>query len=506
MRRSNPVPRAKPPNGAVLVPAGIGAVGLGVVAAEAPLVGLGLVGLAVLTMLPWGVQWVLLLFSSTVNRLGFDVAGATIRPSQVLLIPLAIRVFTMTRASLRPRWRLPEYTLIAFVGLQFATSYLNAQSRKESFFSAGLLMLGALAYFTTFESVVTRKRLIFAARIVLLTSVLSAAAALLALFAHSLFGTVFGVSGKSVPSAAGASAAVGLSQEHDILGSASGAAAVMFFLLRRESNPILSRRWATAGFVVCFIAMVTSLTRAAWIGFAIAMLAAVIFHRPRIRAGDRTLEAAMTMLAVALVGAGLFWLVRDLNTSSATTGYLGAIQGRSSDLLNISSGSGANRVLVAQTALQDWTRSPIIGLGTNSYGQRHTILIGRAGAPGYIGDLYLRTLYDSGIVGLALLLLFYGDLLWPRRFLKVSPGDLAPVARAFLFGMIVMAIGFAATDASFQIWAWIVLGMVRASWRMAEDQYLELTKPVRAPRRANGGRALPLVPAPAGPAPRMLPS
>lgn len=494
MKTSAKIRRSRPNDAAVLVPAGAAAAGLGVVSAEAPMVGVGLVGFGLLMMLPWGALWVLFLFSSTLNKLNYTVAGATVRPSQVLLIPLALRVFTLTRQSLRPRWRLPEWTIVAFIAVQFATSYLNAQNRKASIFSAGLLALGALAYLTTFTSLVNRKRLVFAARVVLIMSVFSAGVALLSLFAHSIFGTTFGVSRNAVHNAAGGAGAVGLSQEHDILGSFSGAAAITFYLLRREINPVLSRRWATAGFLVCFLAMITSLTRAAWVGFAVAFAAALIFHRGRLRAGDRTMESAMTMLAVAVIGLGCFWLFRDItNPSASQTGLVASVQARGAKLLNVTSGTGANRLTVAEIALKDWKREPVLGLGTNSYGQRHTILIGKAGSPGYIANLYVRTLYDSGIIGLGLLVLFYGSVLWPRKFLKVSPGDLAPVARAFLFGMLVMVIGFAATDASFQVWPWVMLGMVRGAVRLAEVQYRELAgvrgRPAR--RRLPGPPARP---------------
>src|SRR5215831_18146390 len=79
--------RSRRKDAAVLVPAGVAAAGLGVVTTEYPMVGLGMIGFGVLMMLPWAALWVLFLFSSTLNKLTYTVAGATVRPSQVLLIP-----------------------------------------------------------------------------------------------------------------------------------------------------------------------------------------------------------------------------------------------------------------------------------------------------------------------------------------------------------------------------------------------------------------------------------
>ena len=89
----------------------------------------------------------------------------------------------------------------------------------------------------------------------------------------------------------------------------------------------------------------------------------------------------------------------------------------------------------------------------------------------------MRSLYDGGIIGLLALLAFWGSIMWPKRAIRDSRGDLASVAWPFTFMVVMMSGAYVFTDASLQIWPWIVLGVAAAVRRLAVEQYEEMTAP-----------------------------
>jgi hypothetical protein len=446
----------------------VGAIGLGFATAQNPLVGVGVAALIVLFLIPWGAVFTLLVLSSVVTRFRFQVGPATVQLAHLVIIPLAVRTLLLTKRRYQVRWEWPEIVVLAFIGLQFVTSYLNAQNVKQSIFSAGLLGLGALAYLTTYSGLNTRARLLFGARVLLIAGTLSAVVALLAAVSHSLFGTAFGVGqGKA------AGAAFGLSHEHDIQGSIAGATAIAFLVLSREGNPLFRGWVCTILFAVNLAALLVSLTRSAWIGFSVAAIAMLLMRRPpRMGFGARMARVAFICL---MLGVGLTGILTQIATNGPASAA-NPIVSRGSELTNFSTGTGAHRLTEWQIAIAEaLPRSPLIGLGTNSYGQRNAALTsstqpGATPVPGYVGNLYVRTLYDSGLIGFGLLVAFYFFLLRPGGLLRRSEGDLAPVALAVVFGYWVIAIGFAATDASFTILPWIWLGVIRAAKAFADRQ------------------------------------
>jgi O-antigen ligase len=343
---------------------------------------------------------------------------------------------------------------------------------------AGLLALGAISYLTVYTGVCTRERLIFAAKVVLYAALLNATLGAVASLGHyathaSIFnpflsghlGTHRGVSG--LPR--------GLVVENNIYGSFTGAAGLAFFVLMRERNPVFSRRRASLAFWICMVGLVLSSTRGAWVGFIVAFVALLIFRRPHGRRRSPVAGVGIMAVLVAVLAAGALWYTAQPPTTPVDTTVTssGEISADAGTLLDFSSGTGASRLSEWKTALNDFRRSPLIGLGTNSYGQRHLAVNATEEnpLPGYLGNLYVRTLYDTGIIGFLFLAFFLLPVVRPRRALQTSRGDLAPIARAFLFGYLVLAVAFAATDASFQPWPWVFLGLARAAVALATRQH-----------------------------------
>ena len=87
-----------------------------------------------------------------------------------------------------------------------------------------------------------------------------------------------------------------------------------------------------------------------------------------------------------------------------------------------------------------------------------------------------------------LLLLFLGLVLWPRREIQNSPGDLAPIARALTFGGLTLAVAYGVTDSTLLVWPWIMFGLIRAATWLAVRQARDLRGSARSGLdRRNGG-------------------
>jgi len=272
----------------------------------------------------------------------------------------------------------------------------------------------------------------------------------------------------------------GLAYEHDILGSFSASVALVFLILSRERNPIFTRRMCLFGFVLSVIPMLGSLSRGAWISFTFAFLLMFVFRRRFHQRPMRMGTVAFMVFGLAALGVAGFVV-----TSSSSSDIAGnSIVQQVGTLVHPQTSSTAvDRFSEWRIALDQFKLSPIFGLGTNSYGQRnlppHVSQNAAATSPtgtkqAYLGNLYIRTLYDSGLTGLLLLLVFIIGVVWPGRDLRRSGGDLAPVAWAFVGGYLVLAVAFNFTDASFQVWPWLVLGVARVATVQATRQYWEI--------------------------------
>jgi hypothetical protein len=488
---------------AYLLPVGLAAGAAGVAAAENPLVGAGIGSLAFLTYLPWLGLFVALTAASIANRWGIDAGGITLRIAQAILLPFAARSFLLTNPRLRPRWKLAEWVLVVFIGLQFLTSYFNAVHFKLSFSVGVIEGAGAVTFLIVFLSVCTPDRLRKAARVFLAAGAIGAGVGVLALMAYLAARTSVGIDFRYKPVLGGAPAVKGLAYEHDLFGSTCAAISMVFFVLMREGSTLFSRKWTSRYFTIAVLGMIVSQARGAWLGFGAVFVLYFVFRRRRgIKRVPRMVRTAMTLVLVSLVGLGFFYTANSRSENSVpspVTQVAATTLVKLGDIANLNSGTGAGRLRRWSGAIhQTLDMSPLIGLGTNSYGQRNTHPSPYTypyEAPGYLESLYVRTFYDSGMAGLLLMGLFLALVLWPRKELQTSPGDLAPTARGLVFGGLVLAAAYLVTDSTLLIWPWILFGLIRAAQSLAVRQARELRMvgngSMEAPAMANGHSATP---------------
>ncbi|HJP66047.1 MAG TPA: O-antigen ligase family protein, partial [Actinomycetota bacterium] len=416
-------------------------------------------------------------------------SGYSFSPAHLILIPFAIRAYIATQPELRNKWRTPEWLLVCFAIIQPFITFRNAPSFKDSLGALGLTALGILAYLAVYMAVCTPRRLKATARILLWLVLFNATFGVLAMLAHIMIHTNIGISTTSRYG----NGVFGLSFEHDIFASTSAVGAIAFYVLWRERNPIFSPRISGIAFWICSAAMFVGLARGAWLGFGLAFLAVMIVPRT-IRQRIAGVERVGIMLILAvLLGVGAAYVI---GSSDQLTSAFDSVQTKMGDLVNINTATGVARLGETNQVLDDWKTHKLFGLGTGSYNQLHPLL----NQTNYIGDIYLRALYETGLLGVTFLIGFLVWLFWPNKALLFNVGDLGPIARALTFGGAVLTVAYAATDATLLIWPWILFALVRAARVHNDREYDER----RAAAKVMVGPTAPLEPvAPA--APPMLP-
>jgi hypothetical protein len=124
------------------------------------------------------------------------------------------------------------------------------------------------------------------------------------------------------------------------------------------------------------------------------------------------------------------------------------------------------RLVRLRQSFGDLPASPWIGLGANSFGQRHanpTLSF----IPDYLGMLPFTVLYDAGLIGFAGYLVFFGSI-----GLTLLRWRLNPISSAFAASLAIMLISYVMTDALRFASNWIVIGAalgLACRWRPGES-------------------------------------
>jgi hypothetical protein len=457
-----------------LVSGGIAGLAGGYLAGVSPLIAAGACVMIVLFLLPWNALFSLLSFFSIaqsaktgtgggVSLNGIVVAGLNFRPAMAVLGVFTVRTLLVRDA--RNRWKLPEIMLIGYALVLLLSSLTRSPNLRTSLPTVGDIWFGVTAYLIVFWAIGTAERLRVAARIFLIVILLNAVYGILAAVGHLVAHTHFGISTQS----AYGPGVFGLSYEHDIFASTCGAGAVMFYALWREPNEFFSERFSGFAFLACTLAMFLGLARAAWIGFGVSMLLLIVLTRRSLPARARIGRTGAILLTVTFGGILLAYILLATPTGSATnnSSVVAGIKAKVGQLFNVNSGTGHARVSETRTALADVKGSPLIGLGANTYGIHHPLAKTKNN---YIGNVWLRALYETGIIGLGLLFGAIALILWPNRTLTSSRLPIAPLARALTFGWIVLAFAYLCTDDTLYMWPWILLALARAARVIAQRE------------------------------------
>jgi O-Antigen ligase len=290
-------------------------------------------------------------------------------------------------------------------------------------------------------------------------------AALIALVTGLVFGTSWG--GYAIQDGIAVFRAYGLAWEPNIFGSG------LAILLPVALDRFLDRRRLIdlSGCALLALGVGMSLTRAVWIALLIGLVAYAVL-RVMTSSGSVPIRRATGLMAAGTLSMGILLgigltiaatgpsdpLVAQLSqpsllgappspTVSATTSVSVNPPLDLTDDMTLSF-----RLERVRRALEDLRASPVVGMGANSYGQRH--LHPGEDQPDYLAVFPITVLYDTGIVGLGGLGLF-AALFVRMMWRSAQRRDSAP----FLASFIVMAIAYVSTDALRFSQSWILMGV-----------------------------------------------
>jgi O-antigen ligase len=127
-------------------------------------------------------------------------------------------------------------------------------------------------------------------------------------------------------------------------------------------------------------------------------------------------------------------------------------------------------------AIADLRQSPLIGLGANSFGQRHTDI--SQNAPDHLAILALAALYESGVLGAAGLGIGFALVLWAFFRATRRRSDRGMIA-AYAGALASLLVAYEATNALNFALIWLIAGAGLAAASEPQDAVEGLTAPLR---------------------------
>jgi len=211
--------------------------------------------------------------------------------------------------------------------------------------------------------------------------------------------------------------------------------------------------------VVSMLVSMVSLSRAVMLAFPIVALIVVWIALKRGRLQMRTLVPFAAALAILLM------IVSPL--------ILGFVRERFStiDLSEISSyNTTASRIIQMAVAVEDVQSHPVLGTGTASFqllfdwDDYVPSMKADKDAGAWVGNTPLRILHDTGVVGLAIFIMFIGSLAFAaRRAIRLAEPQTAAILISLQIGLLLYAITFQSTEASLLAFTWVHVGCLAAT-------------------------------------------
>lgn len=375
---------------------------------------------------------VVLLILSWANSITVALGPANLRIEIFALVLASVAALLDPRGVRKLGWFsvLIGAVAVAWLAASAFASATAAEEPARSYYMLGMLVAGVGTYF------LVSSRVSDPARVVRIGT-----AALAVLCGACLLLLVTGLAGPPllIPPQGGALWRVrGLALEANLMGTiCAGWLAVMYYWRRR-----LGRAHVVSAAIIALAAVLTN-TRATWICLAVLGIALALTYRKH--------AVALLPLVLAIVIAA----IAALPSNSEQESLLWKV----SNIFTANDGTGLYRIRTWDIAFHDLNNSAngwLTGLGVNSYPQRHPIDITNV-TEGYVGNVWVSTIYDSGIIGL---ILFASTLvlMWLR-----SPDRLGALP---LFAT--LAISFTFTNGFWMLFPWIYLALVSVESRVSD--------------------------------------
>jgi O-antigen ligase/polysaccharide polymerase Wzy-like membrane protein len=420
-----------------------------------PFVAVALLALVVLLIRwPYGAL-VLLMAAAAVPRYQLSISSWNAKPEHLTAaacgLILLVRIWHGDQ-----NWRKLEkadFLLLSLLVLGFFSSYVASPDRAATLRWSLLLTLATATFFLVSQMVDTREHLEKAMTILLVVGAAEALFGILCFLCYLLFGTELGVSFffylDFIPGIHGSQ------WEPNIFGSYCACFAVMFLFYYLAGGR--KGGWYLSGLLVTSVGVLLSLARQGWACLIIVGAMVLLYNQRRTRIQwKRLVPVAVGVLATLLIGVSL---MRDL-PQRLTTLAIGQVSDDPTVL---------HRLKYLALAMEDIREHPMVGLGSSSFQLLYQDEDDLGAAPAWLGNLFLRVIHDTGIVGMIVFgwfLIELGRGAW--RVLGSSVrSQVSTAVGALSAGGLVMLIAYQLTDASNLAFTWIHFGILAAAVRIA---------------------------------------
>jgi hypothetical protein len=439
---------------------------------------------------------VVLVITTAANRYTLEIGPATVRLEHIALAGLLVAwgiKFARGRSKFhlnKSDLLLPVYLLVAFVA-----SYFNAPSFFDSL--KFLVLMGiALAIYFVIQVAVTGEpefrlgvRLLFYSGAVI--SSLGIVAWLLYPVGLNLGITLYRVQSGPADVAVPCTFSPHLTLiEPNILGGYLAATGLLGLYRYLEGG--VPRYWLLLSLTVFPMAVGLSLTRSAWMAYMVGLVLLVLFSKTRKLAFIYSLGSMGLLLASLLIAANYQLGCRLLlpenpnepvqvvlaQEESSVPGQTGVtthpvpINGPAGEKTGsrlLTSDSVGWRLDTFQNAFNDWLENPLPGNGANSYAQKYTTT---SNSPGWIGNMLLMALHDTGLIGLTLLSGWF--ILLGRETFRALKTSALDRSRGWLGALclcvVALLVAYQFTTAFWLGYSWVILGLLRAGIRLNRRQ------------------------------------
>jgi O-antigen ligase len=421
------------------------------------------VSVSVATRWPLGAILVLIVGSAT-PRFAVTVFSLHIRPEHlaIAVVTLALCVqFLKSNICSALNLQTYDYFLLAYIVMNFCTSALASPEPHKTLRWALLNAVVISPYFLLRLLIRNARQLYKSAQMLLWVGAAEAAYGVICFLSNRAFKTSFGVSAEQYGFMPGTH---GSQYEANLFGSYTACCAIMFlacFLLSHES-----RKKFGIGFLVALVGALISLARSVLLALPVAILFVVWVALKR---GQLQIRKLFPLAA----GAGLLLLAISplvMNFASERVSTIDISQPSTDD-------TTMTRLIQTAAALEDVRTHPIMGTGTASFQLLFNwddYLPGMGADTdqgGWIGNSPLRILHDTGIVGLAVFVMFLATLASAtRKAIRIAPRDTRTVLAALAAGLLLYAITFQATEATILAFTWVHVGLLGAAAQISQTR------------------------------------
>jgi O-antigen ligase len=393
----------------------------------------------------------LLIATTALNRYNFDLAGWNAKVENIVLV-LVLAAWASRIIPGRDRAQRLPFALVlgSFLVVNVLSSVLNSTDTYKSMRIVVRMALAVATFYVISSYVSDRGRLLGALRTLLIVGAAASAFGVVALVVWHLSGQDLGVQNNPI---SGAVSPTGTLWEGNIFGSYAAGIAVLSGALLLSRTRTFHRGLLSVVFALAMAALILSLARGAWVGFAAGSVLALLFLR-RVRPHVALLVVGVVAVGLALIlRSGLGGVPQEVSARFATLPTIRADVNTVSRLGNI------------DLALAEWRSRPVLGWGTDGFHINHPENLSALPIP------QLGALYDTGLVGFALFVVFIGALLFRAITASARSGDesLAVVLGALTFAAIAQLIAFQATDAFWLGFVWVYFGLMLGAVRLIEE-------------------------------------